>query len=130
MEFLNIGTGELIFILLIAILLVGPRRAVELVQQVGQLVARLRQEWMAVQRSVVTEVDALKKEAEALKQEALSPEVVTEVEALAHEARAGVDALREGVEAEEKPGSEQSSTAQPGQTSASGNVAPREDATE
>ncbi len=62
MEFFNIGTGELVFLVLLAILLVGPKRAVELVQQGGRLMARLRREWMAVQRDVLSEVQALKEE--------------------------------------------------------------------
>ncbi len=62
MDFFNIGTGELVFLVLLAILLVGPKRAVELMQQVGRLAARLRREWMAVQRDVLAEVEAIKKE--------------------------------------------------------------------
>ncbi|HEC34316.1 MAG TPA: hypothetical protein ENI37_06315 [Chloroflexi bacterium] len=62
MDFLNIGTGELLFFALLAILLVGPRRAVELMQQAGRFTARVRQEWLSVQQDVVTEIETLRQE--------------------------------------------------------------------
>ncbi len=65
MDFFNIGSGELFFLILLAILLVGPKRAVEWIQQAGRLAARVRQEWLAVQRDVVREVQALSRETTA-----------------------------------------------------------------
>lgn len=62
MDFLNIGSGEFLFLILLAILLIGPRRAVELVQQVSRFAARLQQEWRAVQRDVMQELRALQEE--------------------------------------------------------------------
>lgn len=62
MDFLNIGSGEFFFLVLLAILLVGPKRAVEWTQQAVRLMARLRQEWLAVQRDVAREVQALQQE--------------------------------------------------------------------
>ncbi len=62
MDFLNIGSGEFVFLILLAILLVGPKRAVEWVQQASRFAARIRQEWLAVQRDVVREVQALSRE--------------------------------------------------------------------
>jgi len=43
MNFLGIGTGELIVILIIAVLVVGPDKMVELAGKLGVLIARLRQ---------------------------------------------------------------------------------------
>jgi len=115
MDFLNIGTGEFLLILLLAILLVGPRRAVEMAQQAGQLFARLRKELLTVQRSVVTEVEALKQEAlkeveavkretlkevEAIKQEVLAEETLDEMKAIGREAQAEIEALKQSVQAE------------------------------
>ncbi len=57
--FRNIGTGELLFLVLLAILVVGPKRAVDLLQQVGRFVGRIQQEWHAVQRDVMAEVRTL-----------------------------------------------------------------------
>jgi Sec-independent protein translocase protein TatA len=62
MDFFNIGTGELVFLVVIAILVVGPKRAVALVQQAGRFAARMQKEWRSVQRDVMAEVEALKEE--------------------------------------------------------------------
>lgn len=62
MDFLNLGSGEVVFLIVLAILLVGPKQAVEWVQQAGRFAARIRQEWMAVQRDVMREVQALSRE--------------------------------------------------------------------
>jgi len=59
MDFLNIGSGELVFLILLAILVVGPKRAVELAQQAGRFVSSLRRQWYAVQRDLTAEVEAL-----------------------------------------------------------------------
>jgi Sec-independent protein translocase protein TatA len=105
MDFFNIGAAELVFILVLAILLVGPKRAVELVQQGRKLLARVQQEWLGVQQSVMTEVEMLKDETlpelESLKDgtlkevEAAQKGTLTEVEALKQEALAEVEALEE-----------------------------------
>ncbi|MGD1994897.1 MAG: twin-arginine translocase TatA/TatE family subunit [Anaerolineae bacterium] len=63
MEFLNVGTGELLFLVLLAILVIGPRRTVELTRQVGRLLGRLQQEWRSVQRELMTEMRSLEEEA-------------------------------------------------------------------
>jgi sec-independent protein translocase protein TatB len=63
MEFLNIGTGELLFLLLLAILVIGPRRTVELSRQAGRLLTRLQHEWRNVQRELMTEMRSLEEEA-------------------------------------------------------------------
>jgi Sec-independent protein translocase protein TatA len=62
MEFLNIGSAELLFLVLIAILVVGPRRAAELASQGGRLMARLRREWVSVRRDLMAEVASLERE--------------------------------------------------------------------
>ncbi len=62
MDFFNIGTGELIFLILLAILVVGPKRSVELAQQAGRFVRRLQQEWQAVRRDLLQEVHTLRQE--------------------------------------------------------------------
>ncbi len=42
MNFLNVGPFELVMIILIAILVVGPQRMVELVRSIGRMAAQLR----------------------------------------------------------------------------------------
>lgn len=71
MDFLNLGSGEILFLIVLAILLVGPRRAVEWVQQANRFAARLQQEWRAVQRDVMREVQALQQETKRAVQPAL-----------------------------------------------------------
>jgi Sec-independent protein translocase protein TatA len=62
MDIFNIGSGELVFLVIFAILIVGPRRAAELASQAGRLLTRLRREWYSVRRDVMAEVTALEKE--------------------------------------------------------------------
>ena len=62
MDFFNIGTGELVFLLLIAILVVGPKRAVELAQQSSRFLSRIQKEWRSVQQDVMAEVRTLQNE--------------------------------------------------------------------
>ncbi|MCS7283540.1 MAG: hypothetical protein RMK65_09560 [Anaerolineae bacterium] len=62
MDFLNIGSGEFLFLLLLAILLIGPRRAVELVQQVSRFAAHLQREWRTVQQEIAQEWRTLQEE--------------------------------------------------------------------
>lgn len=71
MDFLNLGSGEFVFLILLAILLVGPKRAVEWVQQATRFAARIRQEWLAVQRDVMKEVQVLTQETTSALQPAL-----------------------------------------------------------
>lgn len=85
MDFLNIGSGEILFIVLLAILLVGPKRAVEFLQQGSRLIGRLRKEWYSVQREVMAEVNAIQKEtlgSTAQEIQALGQELQSEVRAL------------------------------------------------
>ncbi len=91
MDFFNIGSGEVLFIILLAILLIGPKRAVEFVQQGSRLVARLRQEWFSVQREVIAEVNAIQqqvlgdvgKEVQAAQEELLKEAQAVQQEAIA-----------------------------------------------
>lgn len=76
MEFLNIGSAELLFLLLIAILVVGPRRAAELASQGGRLMARLRREWTSVRRDLMVEVAALERDAKLEDKSAGPPRTV------------------------------------------------------
>lgn len=75
MEFLNIGTGELLFLVLLAILVIGPRRTVELSRQAGRLLARLQTEWRNVQRELMTEMRSLEDEVSTHVRGAVPPEL-------------------------------------------------------
>lgn len=62
MNAFNLGSGEFFLLIVLAILLVGPRRAVEWTQELSRFAARLRQEWLAAQRDLMLEIQALQKE--------------------------------------------------------------------
>lgn len=94
MDFLNLGSGEFVFLILLAILLVGPKRAVEWVQQAGRFAARIRQEWLAVQRDVMREVQALSRETADALQPALQ-EVAKEGQGVLQDVTQSVQALQD-----------------------------------
>ncbi len=94
MDFLNLGSGEFVFLILLAILLVGPKRAVEWVQQVSRFFARIRQEWLAVQRDVMQEVQALSRETADALQPALQ-EATREGQTVWREVRETVQSIQE-----------------------------------
>lgn len=112
MDFLNLGSGEFVFLILLAILLVGPKRAVEWVQQASRFAARIRQEWLAVQRDVMKEVQALSRETADALQPALKEvaqegqgalqDVTQTVQAL-QDARREITALQEHLVSERLP---------------------------
>jgi len=62
MNFLNIGTGEFLFLILLAILLVGPGRTVQFLQQGRRLVTRVQEEWRSAQQVVEDEVKPVRDE--------------------------------------------------------------------
>lgn len=74
MEFLNIGTGELLFLVLLAILVIGPRRTVELSRQAGRLLGRLQHEWRNVQRELMAEMNSLERDVVSGPQKTVPPE--------------------------------------------------------
>ncbi|MGC9083385.1 MAG: hypothetical protein ACP5ME_09425 [Anaerolineae bacterium] len=94
MDFLNIGSGEVIFLILLAILLVGPKRAVEWTQQASRFAARLRQEWLAVQRDVLREMQAIQRETEEVLRPSLQ-EVARDSQVLRQEGADAVQSLQE-----------------------------------
>ena len=62
MDFLNIGPAELAFIVLLAILVIGPERTVKYAQEVGVLVTRLQREWHAARQELMSGVQTVEKE--------------------------------------------------------------------
>ncbi len=58
MEILGIGTAELIAILLIMLVVVGPKRMIRWAYVLGQYAAKLRGMWAEVMTSVQKEFDA------------------------------------------------------------------------
>lgn len=62
----NIGTGELMVIIVIAILVVGPKRMLEIGQAVGRLTRRGRQIWNEVMKTIQAELQDTKEAVEEL----------------------------------------------------------------
>lgn len=58
--FFNIGTGELMLIIIIAILVIGPKRMLELGQALGRLTRRGREIWSEVMKTIQAELQDTK----------------------------------------------------------------------
>ena len=68
MNFFNIGTMELMVIVAIAILVVGPQRLVQVARTIGRLATRMRQisgEFTSIVRSELSELDEARQEVQA-----------------------------------------------------------------
>lgn len=62
MNFLNVGTWELVFILIIAILVVGPERMVEMARSFGRLSRQLRKMSSEFTSTIQAEIAATERE--------------------------------------------------------------------
>lgn len=61
MEFLNVGFGELLLILLIALLVFGPERLPQMLHQTGRLLAQLRHEAGQLQALFMQETEPMRR---------------------------------------------------------------------
>jgi sec-independent protein translocase protein TatB len=59
-SFFGIGTGELMVIIAIAILVIGPKRLLEIAQTLGRLTRRGREIWSEVMKTIQTELQETK----------------------------------------------------------------------
>lgn len=64
--FFNIGTGELMIIIVIAVLVIGPKRMLELGQSIGRLTRRGREIWNEVMKTIQTELQDTKEVVEEI----------------------------------------------------------------
>ncbi|MBN1810825.1 MAG: twin-arginine translocase TatA/TatE family subunit [Anaerolineae bacterium] len=64
--FFNIGTGELMIIIVIAILVIGPKRMLELGQAIGRLTQQGRRIWGEVMKTIQTELQDTKEAVEEI----------------------------------------------------------------
>ena len=69
MDFLGIGLPELILILLVAVIVVGPKRLPEVAAQLGRVVRQLRGYATDVTSQMRTELDELTKEYDEMRRE-------------------------------------------------------------
>ena len=59
-SFFGIGTGELMVIIAIAILVIGPKRLLQIAQTLGRLTRRGREIWSEVMKTIQTELQETK----------------------------------------------------------------------
>ena len=97
MDFLNVGGLEFVFLLALAVVLVGPRRAVELTNQIARFVAGARRAINAVKAEVQDEID---RDTQGLRQ--AEREVRSTVQAETQTFRDARQALREAKETAEE----------------------------
>lgn len=89
MNFLNIGPWELMVILVIAILLVGPKRVVEIVQAIRRFAGQLRQMTGEFTSLIQTEAQAAEQEAS---------EALSEIQGVEREGSESLeDTIKDGV---------------------------------
>jgi Sec-independent protein translocase protein TatA len=86
--FFGIGTGELFAIIVIAILVVGPKRMLEFGQAIGRLTRRGRQIWGEVMNTIQAELQETQTVMQEISSEATS--LTSEVESTGETAQAAV----------------------------------------
>jgi Tat protein translocase TatB subunit len=69
MEILNIGFGEMVVILIIALLVFGPERLPEIARQVGRFMRQVRSMSDDVQRAIMSETSVITKPLEETRRE-------------------------------------------------------------
>ena len=62
MGFLDIGTGELVLILVVALIILGPGRIVEVGRTLGKMIRTLRKATSDLTTAVTKEIDSDKKD--------------------------------------------------------------------
>ena len=103
MNFLNIGPWELMVILIIAILLVGPRRVVEIARAIGRVTAQMRKLSGEFMGTIQAELRATEQETrqalDSVVGEARRPviSVPAEIQAAERETHQALEEILEGV---------------------------------
>ena len=100
MNFLNIGPWELSLILIIAILMIGPKRMVEITRAIGRITTHLRKLSGEFMSTIQTELRAVEQEAlqavGGMGEEGGVPSIASlpaELEALGRETRQAIDGI-------------------------------------
>jgi sec-independent protein translocase protein TatB len=93
MNFLNIGTGELLLVFVIALIVVGPRRLPEMVRNLGKIMNDLRKMSQEFTTQITQELESPAKELAEVKRELEAPikelgEITQGLEAPAKESEA------------------------------------------
>ena len=100
----NIGMPELIFILVLALLIFGPRKLPEIGKQIGKGLGEFKRAANDLKRSIEDEIEKVSAEEKAPAAEAKAPEAVADGTEGTEEAKAPVARLPEGTVASTREG--------------------------
>ncbi len=99
MNFLNVGPWELTVILIIAILLVGPKRMAEIARTVGRTANQMRRLSNEFLGTIQSELQATEQETrQALESVAIDRQESAELRAVEHETRQTMEEIVENIE--------------------------------
>jgi Tat protein translocase TatB subunit len=109
MEFLGVGLPELLVILLITLIVVGPQRLPEIAAQMARAMREFRRYTSSLSREVTEALGDLEKEYNAVREEwkEVGEAVRQDVKAMEAEVSGAVEDARAGLSAEERPTSGQ-----------------------
>jgi len=109
MEFLGVGLPELLVILLITLIVVGPQRLPEIAAQMARAMREFRRYTSSLSREVTDALGDLEKEYNSVRQEwkEVGEAVRHDVKAMEAQVSGAVDDARAGLSAEERPTSGQ-----------------------
>jgi len=93
-SFFGIGTGELMVIIAIAILVIGPKRLLEIAQTLGRLTRRGRQIWNEVMKTIQAELQETKEAVEQVAEG--SSDLTAEIKATEREAGEAIGGIKGG----------------------------------
>jgi len=105
MEFLGIGLPELLVILLITLIVVGPQRQPEMAAQIARAMREFRRYTSSLSREVTEALEDLEKEYKAVQEDwkEIGEAVRQDVKAMEAEVSGAVDDARAALSAEERP---------------------------
>ena len=105
MEFLGVGLPELLVILLITLIVVGPRRLPEMAAQIARAMREFRRYTSSLSREVTEALGDLEKEYGEVKEEwkEIGEAVNQDMKAIEKEVSAATEDARAGLSVEEKP---------------------------
>jgi len=109
MEFLGIGLPELLVILLLTLIVVGPQRLPEVAAQMARAMREFRRYTSSLSREVTEALGDLEKEYNSVRQEwkEVGEAVRQDMKAMEAEVSGAVEDARAGLSAEERPASGQ-----------------------
>lgn len=105
MEFLGVGLPELLVILMITLIVVGPRRLPEMASQIARAMREFRRYTSSLRREVSEALEDLEKEYSEVQEEwkEVGEAVSQDMKAMEEEVSAAAEDARAGLSVEERP---------------------------